>query len=111
MEIQLLYMVTSVRSIYNSEDDTTTVTFFWVNDTGWIDSWDFTFDGNITGLYQGDNEIKITLKIRHIDLTFEYNNITVHYDYELPEEKWPGEDTFKSNLKINPLPQSCIEKV
>ena len=97
--------------IYNSDDDTTTVTFLWVNNSGWINSSDFTFYGNITGLYQADDEIKITLKIKHINLTFEYNGINVHYDFELPEEKWPGEDTFKANLKINPLPQSSIEKV
>ncbi len=47
--------------IYNSDDNTTTVTFLWINNSGWINSWDFTFYGNITGLYQADDEIKILL--------------------------------------------------
>ena len=97
--------------IYNSDDDTTTVTFIWVNDSGMINSWDFTFYGNLTGVYKADDEIKITLKIKHINLTFEYNGINVHYDFELPEERWPGEENFKADLKINPLPQSSIEKI
>jgi len=46
-----------------------------------INSLDFTFYGNLTGLYQADDEIKITLKIKHINLTFEYNGINVHYDF------------------------------
>ena len=99
------------ESIYDPDEDVTIITFTWVNESQWINSEYFTFEGNITGDYKDGDEIKITLKFIHIDLTFDYNNITVHYDYELPEEKWPGEDTFKSNLKINPLPQSCIEKV
>jgi len=72
------------ESIYDPDEDVTIITFTWVNESQWINSEYFTFEGNITGDYKDGDEIKITLKFIHIDLTFDYNNITVHYDYELP---------------------------
>jgi len=83
----------------------TIILFVW-DEGNLSDSMIFEFEGNITGSYFNDDQVKITVKIKHV--IFSYQNVS--HDMELFEEQWVNEEYFNSN-RYKPLPQSCITKI
>jgi hypothetical protein len=71
----------------------------------------FGFEGNLTGSYFNNDQVKITVKIKH--LTFIFQNVT--FDLEMYEPQLVNEEYYTSHIKtddsLKPLPQSCISKI
>ncbi len=65
----------------------------------------FEFQGDITGSYSNDEQVKITVKIKKE--IFSYQNVT--QDMELFEQQWVDENYFNT-YRYKPLPPSCISK-
>jgi len=87
---------------------------FVFNETKLIFVWDggdsnnsleFEFEGNITGSYSSFDQVKITVKIKHVKFSFR----NINYDLELFEEQWVNEEYYVQN-GTKPLPPSCITK-
>lgn len=87
--------------IYNK----TIVLFVWGEEDE-SDSMFFEFEGNITDSFFIGDQVKITVKIKHV--IFSYQDVT--YDMELYEEQWVSEEYYNSN-RYKPLPVSCIVKI
>ena len=85
--------------------DKTIVLFAW-GEGNESDSMMFEFEGNITGSYFIDDEVRITVKIKQVIFTYQ----NVPHDMELYEEQWVNEEYFNTN-RYKPLPQSCISKI
>lgn len=95
---------------YDSDTDTTTVTFEWT-ENGVTSSLTPVFAGDLTGSFQPGDEANISVKIKHV--TFSYEDM--NYDLEIYEEQWESQDYFISNVGsalggLKPLPQRSIAK-
>jgi len=74
----------------------------------------FRFEGNITNDFKKDDEIIITVTIKHVVFTDD----GFDYDMEIFEEQWANESYFNSQVDIfsdyqngfKPMPSNLIEK-
>ena len=87
---------------YQSEKDKTLIT---LSDPTII----FSFKGNIENSFTIGDKVKITVTIKHVELSFVLNNVSMYYDVEIYEEQWVDEQYFIENRFGMPLPTSCIE--
>jgi hypothetical protein len=107
----LIIQDTITNISYDPDTNTTLVTFEWAegNETNSLNP---TFEGDITGYYQPGSNVKITVTIKYVKLTYQ----SVNFEMEIYEEQWVSEEDFISDLDsggegLKPLPQSCIEIV
>ena len=117
-EGDILIIQDTIDSItYDSNNDTTLVSFSWANEYGYNTSLNPTFEGDITGLYKVGDNVKVSVTIKHVTGSYEYQGSTVNYDLELWEEQWESYDYFNSHGGISsnegskPMPQSCISAI
>jgi len=106
----LIIQDTITNISYNSDKDTTTVTFEWTEDNV-TNSFNPFFEGNITNSYKPGDEVKISVTIKYVTVTYQGFN----FEMEIYAEQWESEEYFVSDLDsggegFKPLPQSCIEK-
>jgi len=101
----LIIQDTIFRIKYDYFFNKTIILFLWDQENS-SDPIEFEFEGNITGSYFIDDQVKITVKIKHV--IFSYQDVP--YDMELFEEQWVNEEYFNSN-RYKPLPSNCITKV
>ena len=106
----LIIQDTITNISYNSDKGTTTVAFEWTEGIE-TNSFNLIFEGNITNSYQPGDEVKISVTIKHVTLSYQGFN----FEMEIYEEQWESVEYFKSDLDsggegFKPLPQSCIEK-
>ncbi len=87
--------------IYNK----TIVLFVW-DEGNESDSMFFEFEGDITDSFFIDDQVKITVKIKHV--IFSYQDVI--HDMELYEEQWINAEYFNTN-RYKPLPASSITKI
>jgi hypothetical protein len=94
---------------YRDEMDYTSIEFY-VNTTlssgERVSSIEFDIQGNITDIYQENDEVSITFTIKNVK--FNYNN--QYYDLEVYEEAY-DEDYYISNSFTQILPQSTLKKI
>jgi hypothetical protein len=101
----LIIQDTILNINYDDATDRTIIVF--VSTEGDLsDSMKFEFEGKLTDSFYNDEQVRITVKIKHV--VFSYQNIS--YDMELYEEQWVSEEYFNS-YRYKPLPQSCITKI
>lgn len=101
----LIIQDTILNINYDDAADRTIIVF--VSTEGELsDSMKFEFEGKLTDSFYNDEQVRITVKIKHV--VFSYQNIS--YDMELYEEQWVSEEYFNS-YRYKPLPQSCITKI
>ena len=96
-------------TIFNINYDDTidrTIILFVSTEGDSSNSMKFEFEGKMTDSFFNDEQVKITVKIKHV--IFSYQNIS--YDMELFEEQWVSKEYFNS-YRYKPLPQSCITKI
>ena len=96
---------------YNSEVDATNIVFSFVSGdgTGYQRFW---FEGDITNTYAVEDEVKITVNIKHVSFSIEPMN----YDLEIFAEQWVSVEYYSSNLGttlsgFKAMSQSTIVKV
>jgi hypothetical protein len=80
---------------YNEEEDKTTITFSWYEDPYTKPHEYYYFTGNITDIYQKDDEIEIRLTLLHKEL--ETNN--EKYIIDVFEEQWVSDEYFINNVE------------
>lgn len=71
----------------------------------------FYFNGNVENSYDVGDEVRVTVTIKHVELSYTSNGRTLNYDVEIFEEQWVNEQYFIENKFGAPLPTSCIEIV
>ena len=99
---------------YWFEDDKTSITFTWQEGYN-ATSISFYFEGNITNEFNVDDEVKITVNIKHVT----FSAIGYDWDMDLFEEQWVSEEYFSSHVDhwtnfengLKPMSQSVIEKI
>ena len=100
---------------YYPEKDYTSIAFSWKTDPYTFPHVYYYFNGDISGQYSEDDEVKITVTIRHKT----FSAIGLNWDLEIFEEQWGGVGYFKlinhwSEFEQNallPMSPSVIEKV
>jgi len=107
----LIIQDTITNISYDPDTNTTIVTFEWTegNETNSLNP---TFEGDITSYYQPGSNVKITVTIKYVKLTYQ----NVIFEMEIYQEQWESEEYFISDSDssgegLKPLPQSCIELV
>ena len=106
----------SISSIsYDDTTDSTTVNFEYSQDADnggtQTSTASFLFEGNLTADYSVGDEVKITVKIKHVTVTIQGMTI----DMEIYEEYWESEQYFTDNYMTGnpykPLSSDKITKV
>lgn len=113
----LILQDTISQIFFNSDENVTKISFnITSEDEAGYTLINYYFEGNITDSYQIDDEVKITVTIKHVEFTYESATGTMNYELELFDEQWESEEYFTTNLAsiyggFKPLTESYIEKI